>query len=346
MKKDTTNQLDSTNNVKTPGLFGTVGRIGIVYLIGFTLFLVTSTLMLIFLTKSSKEIKVPSVTGKQFTAVYNSLSRKGLRPEIKPYDVFDIDNGIILNQHPESGRIVTEGSSITLVVSRSGFRIDVPNLIGSELPMAINKLKHLHFNGREVTLSPGIISYIPSEKNADNIVIGQSPKPDEKITPDMKINFLVSSGTLKAGKTMPDITGQSVDLCYDLLMAKGVNIQEEIVETGDIKKSGKVISQVPAKGMAVKEGDTVKLKVYWYPLKNHPYIAYEKVEYTIGSDQARGSYEAIIEDAMSRRVRFSSKMSPGQKVRFVFHRVGNAKITILRDKNNVRVMGIDVEDFD
>jgi len=325
--------------------FGPTGKLVIIFFLGFSVYLLISTIMLIFLTKPTGEIKVPQVVGKNFTETYNSLIRRGLRPEIKFRDVYDIDNGIILSQYPESGHVAAEDSTLNLVVSRNDFRVDVPNLIGSNLPIAINKLKNLNSHGRSVSISSGVISYIPSEKTADNIVIGQSPRANQRIRPDQRVNFLVSSGKIKEGKRMPGITGQSIDLCYDLLAAKGLSIREEIVETWNIKNSGKVISHKPYKNQYLKGNETAVLKIYWYPMKEHPYMAYEKFEYSIPEGEKAGLYEALIEDDASKKIRFSRKMKPGQKIRFIFHRTGNARISIMRDKEVVRITGVNVEKF-
>ncbi len=336
---------EKNSNVDKFVFLKTYGRIAIVFFIGISIFLFFSTAVLMFLTKPSKEVRVPDVEGKKFIDVYNSIMRRGIRPELKFRDVYDIDNGIVLRQYPEKDRIVAEGSVLRLVVSRSGLFVDVPNCIGFDLPRAVNKLKNLHYHERSISLSLGVVSYIPSSKSAANIVIDQSPRYGEKVNPDRKINFLVSMGDMEADNTMPDLTGQSINLCYDLLAAKGLAIQEEIVNTGEMKMSGIVAGQVPASGSKIEKGETARLRVYWYPLREHPFNAYEKIDYKIPTDQEKGLYEAYVEDNKSRRIRFSRTMSPGQNIEFIFQRTGNAKVTILREKKTVTVMRIHVEKY-
>ncbi len=339
--------IDKDNNSEEAEFkyFKPVKRLALIFFIGFSVYLFISTMMLIFLTKSSPEIKVPDLVGKRFVDVSNGLTRKGFRTELKFEDVYDIEDGIILNQYPESGKIALEGSKVTLLVSRSKFYIDVPNLTGSQLPIAINKLKNLHYQDKSVSICTGVISYIPSDKTAANVVIDQSPIAGSKISADVKVNLLVSSGNGGVDKRMPDVTGQSVDLCYDLLLAKGVIVNEEIVKTDDINKSGLINSQsIPADTM-VKDGDVVTLSVNYYSLTEHPYSSYEMIEYVIPSDQPNALYEAYIEDNSSKRIRFSRPSGPGQKIVFLFQRAGNAKIYINRDKKNIRVLSIKVSDF-
>jgi len=343
LKKD----KDSTKNNEEIefSYFKPVKRLALIFFAGFSVYLFVSTMMLIFLTKSAPEVKIPDVTGKRFVDVSNGLTRKGFRTELKFVDVFDIEDGIILNQYPEGGRIAHEESKIMLTVSRSKFFIDVPNLTGSQLPIAINKLKNLHYQDKSVSISTGVVSYIPSDKTAANVVIDQSPKAGSKISPEVKVNLLVSTGSAGVDKKMPNVTGQSIDLCYDLLLAKGVIVNQEIVKTDDINKSGLINTQsIPADAL-IKDGDVLNVTVNYYSLTEHPYVAYELIEYTIPSDQSQGFYEAYIEDNYSKRIRFSAPSGPGQKIRFLFQRVGNAKIYINRDKKNLRTLSIKVNEF-
>ena len=339
------NNISVTETELKFNYFKTFRRIALVIFLGFSVFLVVSTIMLIFLTKSAKEIKVPNVIGKRFIDVHNSLVRNGLKPDIKFKDINNLDQGIILGQYPESGTIVNEDSRIKLVVNRSKIDIEVPNLVGIELPVVKNKLMNLHSRGKSISLSTGIISYISSIKNAENIVINQNPKPGKIISPDVKINLLVSIGAKKTGNKMPDVMNQSIDLSYDLLQSKELIVKENIIETADIKKTGIIASQSIRPGKLLKKNDAVNLKIYWFKIKNHPYLAYEIVDFKIPQNEKTGLYEVLIEDNFSKRVRFAANMNPGNRIKFIFQRVGNAKISVLRDKTSISVMSIKVEEF-
>ena len=311
-------------------------KLALIFFLGFSLYLFISSLMLVFLTKSSVEIKVPSVVGKKYVDVNNTLVRKGLRPNINFVDVYDLDDGIVLSQNPESGSVLTENSTLRLTVSRSRFFIEVPSLVGSEYPIAVNKLKNLHSLDKAVSISTGVVSYIPSDSTAENIVIAHSPPAGTKITPDVKVNLLISSMDNK----MPDVTGQSIDLCFNLLLAKGLAVQQEVVKTGDIQKSGIIASQSIPAGRALTADATVKIGVYWYEMKDSHYSSYEFVEYTIPPSGEQGLYEALVEDNASKRIVFSAPMKGGEKIRFVFRRVGNARVYINMDKKNIGVISL------
>ncbi len=324
-------------------LFIPIARIAAIYFIGFSLFILVSTIILLMLTKPDREVVIPDVEGKMFIETYNSLIRKGIRPEIRFRDISDIDDGMILSQYPKKGKIVPENSTIKLLVSRSRYYIEVPNLAGRELQIARNNLRSIHRYDRTLSLETGTVSYIPSETVSDNIVIDQSPPAGERVTPDRKINLLVSSGASAPNALMPDVTGQSLELCFDLLRAKGLRIIQEIVVTGDMALSGSVASQAPAQGALTGKGQACTLRVNWRPMENRPYRSYEKVDYQIPPGAPQGLYEAQVEDGASKRIRFSQASGPGKKIIFLFGRTGNAVVTILCDKKPVDTIEIDVD---
>ena len=323
--------------------YKTIGRIALIFFLGFTFFLFISTLILIFLTKPEGEVEVPNVIGKRYIEVNNTLVRRELRPQISFQNVYDIENGVILNQQPDPGSIIPTGSRVHLTVSRSNLFVEVPNIVGLELPFALNKLKNQHVNERSVSLPVGVISYIPSEKSAENIVIDQSPKPGEKTTLERKINLLVSAGKVEDKMEMPVVTGQSIDLCFGLIASKGVSISQNIAPVNQKELSGLVASQNPAAGAKISKGDTVTLTVNYYRMEEHPYLSYEKVNYTIPADEKAGIYEAYVEDNTSKRLCFYSNMNTGQAINFVFHRTGNARVSVMSSKRVIKVFKFDVD---
>ncbi len=325
--------------------FRTAGKILLILLAGFTLYLAVSTIMMILLTRSQKEVQVPDVTGQQFTDVYNSLLRKGLSPRLAFHETFDMESGIILEQHPEAGEIIPEGDPLKLTLSRNGYSLEVPDLRGKSLPVAKNSLRNLHFHGRNFSVSTGAVSYIRTAGTMENIVVGQSPLPGEKITPDRRVNLLVSAGTGSVPGRMPEVAGQTVDLAFPLLETAKIHAEQEIVEIWDQSKNGVILSQQPAAGAPVKEGDTVKIKVGIFPAKGHPYYSYEKIQYTVPSGYEKGLFEVYVEDDCAKRMCFSGIREGGQQIVFAFHRSGRARISVLRERESTGVLTVNVEDF-
>ncbi|MCL1911173.1 MAG: PASTA domain-containing protein [Leptospirales bacterium] len=339
--------MERENRPDEPRLkyFGPISKIALIMFLLFSLFLFISTIMIIIRTKPAKSVKMPDLVGQRFSDVSNGLIRDGLKPEIRFRETFNVENGVVLKQYPESGAVIPEGNAVKLTVSRNGYMFEVPDLAGKSLPVAKNSLRNLHYHGRNFNIATGVVSYVPSEKIPENTVIAQSPKPGERISPDYRINLLVSAGTEADERRMPDVMNQSIDLAYDLLAAKKVNVTQEIVETWDKSLNGFVIGQSQPPQSPLANNASVRLKVALYPVKGHPYYAYEKIQYTIPASYSDGRFEAYVEDDGQKRICFSENMKGGQQINFVFHRIGKAKITITRDKETMTVMGINVEDY-
>ena len=321
------------------------GKIILVMFLLFSLFLFVSTIMIIIRTKPAKSVKMPDIVGQRFSDISNGLIRDGLKPDVRFHETFNVESGVVLKQHPESGTIIPEGNTVKLTVSRSGYLLELPNLVGKSLPVAKNSLRNLHYRGRNFTIVTGVISYVPSEKVPESIIIAQSPKSGERIAPDCRVNLLISAGDVKDERDMPDVVNQSIDIAYDLLAAKKLNVTQEIVETWDKSLNGLVTEQSPAPRAPLANNATVRLKVAIYPVEGHPYYAYEKIQYKIPASYSDGRFEAYIEDDAQKRICFSENMKGGQQINFVFHRSGKAKITIMRDKEILTVMGINVRDY-
>ncbi|MFC1669777.1 Crp/Fnr family transcriptional regulator [Spirochaetota bacterium] len=66
----------------------------------------------------------------------------------------------------------------------------------------------------------------------------------------------------------------------------------------------------------------------------------EKFEFDIPRNMKGGLYEVYIEDDDTMKKCFSKNMKPGQLIRFIYQRLGEAKITIMCDDELVRVMRI------
>ena len=145
---------------------------------------------------------------------------------------------------------------------------------------------------------------------------------------------------------MPKVIGQSIDLAFGLLVSKKVFVSFTVIPTNDKAQSGIIASVTPQEGQLLTEGQTVTVGVYYYELKDKPYYAYERVKYTVSSDEKEGLYEVYVSDNTSKRLCFSQKLKPGNTIDCIFHRTGNARAYILYNKEQIKVLSFDVEEFD
>jgi eukaryotic-like serine/threonine-protein kinase len=327
------------------GFFARNRKYFLLMLVYVTLFMIVSTFMIVKLNQPAGKVRVPDVKGKEFDNVYNTLIDRELRPEISFFDALDVDSGIILKQHPAAGSIIPRESRIKLVISRNNQKVEVPDVTGGPLIIATNKLSTLYIGEKKVSLAPGIVSYIPSSEHEENSVIAQSPRAGEKVSPHSKINLLVSAGVLGRDSLMPELSGQHIDLCFDLLLSMGASVRQEIVAAASVEESGRIIKQSLAPGSAVTKGTEVVLTVAFFERENKYYQSYEKISFSAPKDAEEALYEAWVEDEEHKRIRFSRVCKANENITFVFHRTGNARVEIVKDKVKEKIITFDVDSF-
>ncbi|HRX15477.1 MAG TPA: PASTA domain-containing protein [Spirochaetota bacterium] len=333
------------DNQKKSGFFMRNRKYFLLMVVYVTLFMIVSTFMIVKLNQPAGKVRVPDVKGKIFNNVYNSLISRELKPEISFFDAQDVDSGIVLKQHPAPGSIVPRESRVKLVISRNNQKVEVPDVTGGPLIIAKNKLSTLHIGEKKVSLLPGVVSYIPSSEHEENTVIAQSPRAGEKVAPHSRINLLVSTGVLGRDSKMPQLSGQYIDLCYDLLLSLGVSVRQEIVPADSVEDSGRILKQSIEPGSDVSKGEEIVLTVAYFERENRYYQSYEKVSFSIPSDSKDVLYEAWVEDEEHKRIRFSKVCKANEKITFIFHRTGNARIEIVKDKVKEKIITIDVDSF-
>ncbi len=317
----------------------------ILLLVYFTLFLFVSTIIIILLTKPTGTTTIPAVTGHKFSVVYNRIISRELKPEVTFFETDDIEDGIIIKQYPSAGMIRPRESRMKLTVSRNTAFIEVPQLEGNQLFVVKNKLNSITIAERSVSLPIGVITYYPSDKEAENIVVKQSPKAGQRVPLGTRVNLLVSLGQAAPDAKIPDLVNQTIDLCFDLLMSKGVQIDETLVPAASAEQSGLIIEQNPPAGTILNPGDVVKLKIAVFKTQAAFYNSYETFSYKLSNSDPAGHYEIVIKDDISERIRYSKKAKGGDLLTFAFFRTGNAKAVITVDKKYLKSVSMKTDDF-
>ncbi len=309
----------------------------------FTVFMMSSTLMLIFLTRPAGKVVVPDVVDEKFTSVYGSLIKRDLKPMIVFYDSADLVDGIIIAQHPQAGKVVTRESRIKLTVTRNNFRAKVPDLTGLQLAIARNNLATLTVGSQHAALEIGVITYVPSETAAENTVIDQTPKADQFVTKDTPVNLLVSSGSLKAEALVPQIAGQYIDLITGLLVSRNILAAQNVVSDSDAE-NGMVIDQSLSPG---SPAGPMQISVAFREPQKRYYKAYDLASFQTPKDRdgVATVYEAWVSDDGGKRLCLKRESLPGEKVDFVFYRKGNATIEIVTNGKKIKTLHLNAYRF-
>jgi len=133
-------------------------------------------------------ITVPPLTGKSLNYARSVLSELDLQTGKLTTIESDIQPGIVLEQSPEAGSQVRAKTSVTLAIS-SRSMVDVPSVIGLELPEARELLEH-----------SGLIPVVDSwnSRGEKALVNGQNPKPRSSVRRGSSVVLNTKHGSMES----------------------------------------------------------------------------------------------------------------------------------------------------
>lgn len=155
----------------------------------------------LYISEVSNEVEVPDVYGYEYTSAESFLKSKNFDVKIEKSKSTTAETGTVIKTSPARGKMVTEGSLITLYVATSAEDepVDVPKLIGMTVSEAEKALKEV---GLE--LDTGRTEYRSSTDKKGTIIgyenIGQ------QVAPGTKIAVYVSTGELPTQSTTESTT--------------------------------------------------------------------------------------------------------------------------------------------
>ena len=129
-------------------------------------------------------VSLPDYVNMDVDDVLTAISNEGLVASVTYQENNSYNIGIVFDQDPESGEVVAEGSSISLLVSQG---IKVPDIVSMS---AINANQTITGAG----LSVGVVSEIPSPTVPEGVVIFQIPENDSFLNPGWQVDYVLSSG--------------------------------------------------------------------------------------------------------------------------------------------------------
>lgn len=162
--------------------------------------------------------------------------------------------GVILEQKPEAGSKVLEGSQISFIVSASEDDITVPNVYGYTEAQAKTSLENIGLTQFKVVS-------ISSENVDEGKVVYTDPKANMVASEDTQITIYISSGpstTVLKTLKVPDVSGLTQSGARAFLEKYGFNNISFITQASELPK-GVVISQSPAAGATAQETDSIKV---------------------------------------------------------------------------------------
>jgi len=196
--------------------------------------------------------KVPSVAGETEEKATQKLEAAGFEVAVNRVNSDSVESGLVISSEPGGGRTATNGSTVTISVSRGPKLTKVPVLVGAQRDVAVQRLRS---RGLEASISE-------TESSApEGQVIRQSPDAGSEVDPGSAVAIVVSGGEEEERAKVPNVIGKERREAVEAIRAAGLTPAVEEEETEVPSQVGRVIDQFPTPGSEQEPGATVTITV-------------------------------------------------------------------------------------
>jgi eukaryotic-like serine/threonine-protein kinase len=197
--------------------------------------------------------EVPSTNGLSSAAATKKLEAAGFEVTEQRVNSSSVEEGLVVFSEPRGGGTATNGSTVTIFVSRGPKLAKVPVLVGVQREVAVQRL-----SGRGLT--PSVSEEESSSPKGQ--VIRQSPSAGTQVEPGSTVTIVVSSGEEEEKEAkVPNVIGQERREAVEAVRAAGLTPQVEEEETEVPSQIGRVIDQFPPPGSELEPKSTVTITV-------------------------------------------------------------------------------------
>lgn len=201
-------------------------------------------------TEQVQSIAMISVTGVSEDAALKMLSDAGFTNVKTEHEEDEkTQEGYVFEQSVQEGQTIPVDQEIVLKVSAGAEEVDVPEVTNYEDAQAVTLLQEAGF---EVSHAYDYSDDVEKDK-----VIKTEPAGGTKAAKGSKVIVTVSNGSEKKEVEVPNLGGLTEAQARDSLTSKKLNAGNVTHENSDSVAAGMVISQNPARGTTVTEGDSV-----------------------------------------------------------------------------------------
>lgn len=203
----------------------------------------------------NKDIEVDSFVGMNYELQIKDNAEYEEKYEFEVYyaSFSDATEGSVYDQDPKAGTEVPEGSTVILYVAKAGEGQVVPDFTGKNFREAGDTLENLGFK----------VALVPTEDSS--VAVGQVVRTDPVANTTVAVGSTVTvyyAADTDSGKLfkMPKLEGKSLENAKEILEENGLVLYKVESADSNVEKDY-VLSQSPADGSPVREGDTVVLTV-------------------------------------------------------------------------------------
>jgi eukaryotic-like serine/threonine-protein kinase len=194
--------------------------------------------------------KVPATAGLSREQASEKLEAAGFEVDVENANSESVEAGLVIHSSPSGGSTATDGSTVTLVVSRGPKLAKVPVLVGAQRRIAVQQIR-----GR------GLVPSVSEEESGTPAgeVISQSPSAGGEVEPGSTVAIVVSAGKEEA--TVPNVIGKLRQEAVKALREAGLQPTVEEEETEVPSQVGRVVDQFPPPGSELEPGTAVTVTV-------------------------------------------------------------------------------------
>ncbi|HEY0387078.1 MAG TPA: Stk1 family PASTA domain-containing Ser/Thr kinase [Gaiellales bacterium] len=194
----------------------------------------------------SDQVRVPDVSGFTEQQAKRQLQQVGFTTTTERHASKTVDAGTVIGTDPAAGSDADKGSQVTILLSTGPKSVTLPNLRGTPLSEALQKLSDLGLQANPVQIASKLDS---------GLVARTTPKPGP-VKPGSTVTLYYSNGNVK----VPSVVGMTCPDATDAL-AK-VHLQASCQDApSDTAPAGQVFAQSPNAGDQAPQGSTVTLQV-------------------------------------------------------------------------------------
>ena len=195
--------------------------------------------------------EVPSVAGQPREVAEERLRELGFKVAVEAENSSSVEEGDVIHTEPSGGETATNGSTVTIFVSRGPKLVKVPVLAGTQRRVAVQQIR-----GR------GLVPEVAEEETESapaGEVLSQAPSAGTKVEPGATVSVVVAKSKQKA--KVPNVIGKERRRAVETIREAGLAPFVEEEETEVESQIGRVLDQFPTPGSRQPEGAEVTLVV-------------------------------------------------------------------------------------
>lgn len=201
-----------------------------------------------------RSAQVPAVVGMRLVEAVDKLQQQGLLAKIDEINSAE-KAGTVISQNFPGGEKISKGKVVLLKVSRGASAVPVPDVRGMKYDVAVERLSDAGFKIEKVIR-------VTDKLKPAGTVIAHNPAAPQTVPSGEMITLLVSegNGSERTFVTVPDITGQTVNMATEILKQTGLRIgRRNSIESE--AETGTIVSTIPSKGRKVATGTMINITI-------------------------------------------------------------------------------------